>query len=232
MIRKMSWVALLGLIVVGCGSNNNGVTTPAPATASNHPPSASVAVTPGSAPLASITTVTFTATATDPDGDAVSFAWQFGDSQTASGQAASHVFTDPGTYSVTLTATDSKGAATKIETRVVVKGIAGLWEDSDPRYGFTFSQTGLAFAGVYSHDVSGGTFTAPVDGAMNAPRDVGFYITYNGTAFGNVKFTYQCRYEGTFDESGDVFRVRSVFGKSDQRYCSRNNSFNATRQVQ
>jgi PKD repeat protein len=181
-----------------------------------------VAVAPGSAPLASITTVTLTATATDPEGDAVTFAWQLGDGQTASGQAVSHVFTNPGEYPVALTATDAKGAATKIETPLVVKGLAGTWADSDPRTTFTLDQTGLVFSGLYrftDRGINAPTYEAPVDGAMSAPRNVVFYLTFD---------TRRCRYEGTLDESGDVFKVHVIGNKSDYG-CGTRDNFSATR---
>jgi uncharacterized repeat protein (TIGR01451 family) len=40
------------------------------------------------------------------DGTPLSYEWDFGDGETGSGAAASHTYTDPGTYEVTLTATD------------------------------------------------------------------------------------------------------------------------------
>ena len=48
---------------------------------------------------------------TDNPGDAITYAWNFGDTanNTAAGSATSHVFTGPGTYTVTLTATDGWG---------------------------------------------------------------------------------------------------------------------------
>ncbi|MBI4393020.1 MAG: S8 family serine peptidase [Euryarchaeota archaeon] len=42
----------------------------------------------------------------DPGRSIVSYAWDFGDGGTAAGPVASHAFTAPGTYSVTLTVTD------------------------------------------------------------------------------------------------------------------------------
>lgn len=42
-------------------------------------------------------------------GDILAYTWQFADEETAAGQTPSHQFTDPGEYSVTLRAVDSKG---------------------------------------------------------------------------------------------------------------------------
>ena len=45
----------------------------------------------------------------DPDGEIVSYEWDFGDGSTDSGSIVSHVFTTPGTYTVNLTVTDNDG---------------------------------------------------------------------------------------------------------------------------
>jgi len=51
---------------------------------------------------------------TDPDpGDTLSYSWDFGDGTSGSGLTATHTFTSAGTKIVTLTVTDSGGAATK-----------------------------------------------------------------------------------------------------------------------
>jgi len=54
----------------------------------------------------------------DPDGTVASYAWRFGDGGTASGVTASHTYGSEGTYTVTLTVTDDRGA-TATTTRSV-----------------------------------------------------------------------------------------------------------------
>ena len=72
---------------------------------------------PNSAPTAAFftsgtgLTVNFDASASsDGDGQIVSYAWTFGDAQTGRGMQPVHTFSGPGTYNVTLTVTDDRGA--------------------------------------------------------------------------------------------------------------------------
>lgn len=67
-------------------------------------------------------TVTFDASTTTDEGatcTSCSFAWDFGDSTTGSGRVVTHVYGAAGTYTVTLTATDSLGTSGTPATRTV-----------------------------------------------------------------------------------------------------------------
>ena len=57
---------------------------------------------------------------TDPDGDALTYAWSFGDGATASGVNTSHVYTTSGVFTVRLIATDIRGLADTVTTTTTV----------------------------------------------------------------------------------------------------------------
>lgn len=56
----------------------------------------------------------------DTDGKITNYVWDFGDGKSATGQMAQHTYPKPGTYRVTLTVTDDKGATAKTTQNVKV----------------------------------------------------------------------------------------------------------------
>lgn len=92
----------------------------APPTATITAPSANVTITAGQS-------VTFTGTASDPNGDTVTVLWAFGDGATSTALApGAHTYATAGTYTVRLTATDSKGLVDPAPpTRTVTVNPAG-----------------------------------------------------------------------------------------------------------
>src|SRR5439155_4181170 len=93
---------------------------PVTVTATNHPPTAATG-----GPYSGVegTAVSFNGTgSSDPDGDAITYAWSFGDGGTATGATPAHVYADNGTYTVSLTVTDSHGAASAPATTTATIG--------------------------------------------------------------------------------------------------------------
>ncbi|HLE46623.1 MAG TPA: PKD domain-containing protein, partial [Thermoplasmata archaeon] len=77
--------------------------------------------------------VTFDASAsTDPNGDPLTFAWDFGDSATAAGAIATHAYAAKGRFTVTLTVSDDLGATGQDSGAVDVGNRAPVITATDP----------------------------------------------------------------------------------------------------
>ncbi|QDH10819.1 DUF1349 domain-containing protein [Nocardioides dongxiaopingii] len=102
------------------GANVNFVDFVGRGITDNQPPTVSISASTsnGEAPLP----VEFTSTVADPDGDEpVAYAWDFGDDTTSTDANPSHTYTAPGTYVVSLTATDARGAKATRTLEVIVR---------------------------------------------------------------------------------------------------------------
>jgi RHS repeat-associated protein len=64
--------------------------------------------------------IQFAGSGSDPDGDDLTFNWNFGDGGTASGATPTHTYATPGVFTVTLTVTDSLGASAISQTTALV----------------------------------------------------------------------------------------------------------------
>ncbi len=62
-------------------------------------------------------TASFDASGSSDDVAIVSYEWDFGDGTTGTGETTTHIYTDPGTYTVTLTVRDAAG---NVDTDVLI----------------------------------------------------------------------------------------------------------------
>ena len=78
-------------------------------------------------------------TSSDPDGTISSYAWNFGDSSTSTSATPTHVYSQPGSYVVSLTVTDNRGG-----TNTVTHSVSASLPNVAPTAAFTTSATDLA----------------------------------------------------------------------------------------
>ncbi|MCA9011876.1 MAG: HYR domain-containing protein [Planctomycetaceae bacterium] len=132
----------------------------------NAPPAASLNVITSENLRAEGKAVSFDASASgDPDGDALSFAWVFGDGETAIGVTPSHVYADSGSYTVALTVSDQYGNSTTASQSIVIANVAPSGN---------FSSTASATDGT-----SGSLFFEQPADASSADLTAGLHYSYD-----------------------------------------------------
>ena len=114
----------------------------------------------------------------DPDGDALQFAWDFGDGSPLSDGPPnrSHVYFDNGTYTVTVTADDMHGHTTSATAQVTVSNvaptvdpIAGATITLGQPYSLNGSFSDPSFADSYTGSVNWGDGSSSSLGAVGTP---------------------------------------------------------------
>ena len=141
----------------------------------NSPPVAAIGSsgTGGQAPY----TVNFDGTgSSDPDGSIVSYAWDFGNDRTASTATGSATYTQPGTYTVSLTVTDNRGATGTATREIVVTGAPNVAPNAVIR---TVSVAGTIPLTV---NLSGGNSNDPDGSIVGYSWDLGNGQTGTGAA--------------------------------------------------
>ena len=134
---------ILSIFLTGCGGNGG----PIPPTTPNQSPTASFTANPASgvAPL----NVSFNASnSSDSDGVIISYAWDFKDGSTGTGQTINHTFSSTGSYNVKLTVIDNEGA-TDSTTKIIT-----VTEPTTPNQSPTASFTANPASGVAPLNVS------------------------------------------------------------------------------
>jgi PKD domain len=136
MIRTMGvFVALTlfaaGLTLAACGggSSPSGPTPqPQPQPQANRAPTITSMTVAPSFGIAGIIQFNFASSATDPDGDALTYSWEFADAQTSTGASTIHNYGNvAGTGDVRLTVRDGKGGTVSDTRPVTVGSLSGDW---------------------------------------------------------------------------------------------------------
>jgi PKD repeat protein len=209
-MRFRAVVILAALVTAGVACEKGN-----PLRSQNGQPSGSFTFTPGGPALAGATEVAFSASATDPDGDALSYAWDFGDGATGSGQNVRHVFDTTGALNVVLTVQDGKSGSVTSSKSVEVRSLTGRWIDIDPRFRVDLVQNGRTFTG--SVTVAGfGQVSTINAGILRDPRDVAFHRQSSVPGFATVD------YRGSLDATLNHMNVVAIQNAAT--------SFNLTRE--
>ncbi len=137
-------VLILGLSIAltlsGCGGGGSSPTTPStpPITTTPPPPTPptppanrnpvinSLNVSPAFG-IAGLTSFAMTTSGSDPDGDPVTFEWDFGDGTRGAGTAFSKTYTGSGVATVRVTASDGKGGAASDSRTATIGNMTGTW---------------------------------------------------------------------------------------------------------
>jgi hypothetical protein len=162
---KRVLAGVLGLAIltgVGCGGSSPGppttptppVTNPPPGSppANRNPVINSMAVTP-SFGVSQLTSIAMTVSGSDPDGDPVTFEWDFGDGTRGTGTAFSKVYGGSGVATIRVTASDGRGATATDSRTTTIGGMQGNWA------GTVTINAGQAAATTLALTQTGGTVT-------------------------------------------------------------------------
>lgn len=132
-------------------------------------------------------------TSSDPDGDAITYAWKFGDGTTGVGKTVSHTYTTAGEYTVELIVTDSKNLSST-STKKVVKATLPT-ANAAPVADFSVSATagvaplGININGAASYDPDGDAITYAWSFGDATPNATGVSTSHLYSAIGSYNLT-------------------------------------------
>lgn len=132
-------------------------------------------------------------TSSDPDGTIAGYAWDFGDSRTATGSKPSHTYANPGTYAVKLTVTDAQGATDSTTHPVTVTAPAQVTVASDDFSRTVGSGWGAADSGGAWTTSSAGNFAVSSGAGLLTLKTAGsgpsIYLNSATSSVADLQFT-------------------------------------------
>ncbi|MFF9144860.1 carbohydrate-binding protein [Streptomyces sp. NPDC014861] len=159
-------------------------------------------VTSGAAPLS----VAFSsAGSADPDGDALSYAWTFGDGATSTAAHPSHTYTGDGQYTATLKVTDATGKTATASVRITVGNTAPTVRLELPVNGRVYD-----FGAAIPFRV---TVSDPEDGTVDCSKvKITFVVGHDShghpqTSTTGCSGTLQTLADGEHDPNANIFGV-------------------------
>ena len=121
----------------------------------------------------------------DPEGNIVSYSWDFGDGNTGMGEMISHVYDSAGVFSVSLTVTDDQGLADSVSQNIGLES-----PNQPPIASFTYREGATLL--VYEFDAS--SSSDPDGTIVDYQWDMG-----DGTALNGIQVSHMYTTGGSFD---------------------------------
>ncbi len=140
----------------GTGAPGDGFVERYTYTTGNRSPVAQLAANPtaGDAPLQ----VGFSAAgSSDPDGDDLTYSWEFGDGESGTGPTVQHTYTQPGSFTAKLTVDDGRGRSASKTVQITPGGNAPQITIQAPTAGFKYRDGDLVPLQASAQDAEDGT---------------------------------------------------------------------------
>ena len=205
-------VLILTITLAGCGGGSSPSApsqTPTPQPQSNRAPTITSMTAAPSFGIYGVTQFNLSSSATDPDGDALTYTWEFADGNTRTGASVAYTYGNiAGPGNVKLTVSDGKGGTVSDTRPVTIGNLSGDWSGTvakDIQIRASFKQsadgsvTGTWTGGGRAPSVSGildPAATNRIDG--NGTFKIRFKITRGG---GFLDFYFEGRMDTTTGNS-------------------------------